>query len=258
MDLAEVNFEIKNRHPWETARLKVISHLINKYNNKKCPSILDIGSGDAYAANQFTKLVGHNAKAFCVDIAYTSNLIDKIEKKYGNPHLQLASSLQKINPEKDKMDIVTLLDVIEHVKDDSALINEICEKDYINANTYFFITVPAYQLLYSEHDVQLKHYRRYNQKALKKTLEKCNLEFIEGGYFFSLLLLPRLKQVLREFFSKSKTHTPPNLGQWQKGNFMTRLIHSVLVFDFSINHFVKHFGINLPGLSTYVIAKKKK
>ena len=53
MDLLEIT-DNKNRHPWEIARKIIVSKLIDK-TQKKNIKILDIGSGDAFLANSFTK-----------------------------------------------------------------------------------------------------------------------------------------------------------------------------------------------------------
>ncbi len=118
MDLVEVDFEIPNRHPWELARLKVIQCIL-KGHVTKISSILDVGSGDAFVANELTKKF-KNSNAYCVDIEYTNEIKRTIKEKFDNKRLELFNSLEEINEES--IDMVTLLDVIEHVPDDVSLI----------------------------------------------------------------------------------------------------------------------------------------
>jgi hypothetical protein len=50
------------------------------------------------------------------------------------------------------------------------------------------VTVPAFQALWSGHDVFLEHKRRYTMAGLHRTLGKAGLEAIRSRYFFSALL----------------------------------------------------------------------
>lgn len=140
MDLIESNFSIAQRHPWELSRSSIVSGLIKRCvrsNRKK--QILDVGSGDAYVAHGFTKTL--NAECKCVDIGYTDDTIQKIKEIYNNPNLKLYGSLEDVHP-KEEMDVVTLLDVIEHVPDDVAMINEIISSGLVGKETLVLITVP--------------------------------------------------------------------------------------------------------------------
>ena len=252
MDLLEIT-DNKNRHPWEIARKIIVSKLIDK-TQKKNIKILDIGSGDAFLANSFTKR-SKNYYTYCVDTEYTTELINEIEDGFKNKNLKLHSTLNDVKV--DKIDITTLLDVIEHVPVDIDFLNGIISKPYINNTTHFIITVPAYNTLVSEHDELLKHYRRYNLKSLKQTVNKCNLDVIDGGYFFTILILPRLVQILLKKINIKKGKKNSTLGTWKGGKLITTIIKSILLLDYKINRCIKVLGINLPGLSCYVICKKR-
>jgi hypothetical protein len=255
MDLVESDFREENRHPWELARFSIVSELMKKFNNSDQPRILDVGSGDAYVAQRFTKEI-NNASSFCVDIEYTPEIISKINSIYQNPKLSLYNALDQVK-ESSNMDFVTLLDVIEHVPDDVKLLTDITSNSYISKDTHFVITVPAFQKLYSSHDDLLKHYRRYDMEMLKNTLEKSDLEFVEGGYFFTSLIAPRMIQVLKEKKMKKDTSKLEHLGTWDKSKFITNTVHNVLMYDYKTGRFLRRLGFNMPGLSLYAVAKKK-
>lgn len=80
------------------------------------------------------------------------------------------------------------LDVIEHVDDDAAIVAEMSR--VIVANGTAVITVPAFQQLWSEHDVAVGHRRRYSKSALGSLVERHGLEVSESTYFFSYLAFP--------------------------------------------------------------------
>jgi 2-polyprenyl-3-methyl-5-hydroxy-6-metoxy-1,4-benzoquinol methylase len=253
MDLLEITENTK-RHPWETARKKIINRLISDL-HKKGMNILDIGSGDAYLADNFTREF-QDCRAFCVDTSYTADITEMIGNTYRNKNLELYSSLSDVKA--GRIDVVTLLDVIEHVPDDVGFIQEIIKRPYIHSDTIFVISVPAYQILFSRHDVMLKHYRRYNLKGLKRTASSSQLKVLNSGYFFGTLIIPRvIQQFSEKLFSRSEEEWQ-NLGNWNDKGFKTKIIESVLMIDYRIGRMFKSAGVNLPGLSCYVICKARQ
>lgn len=252
MDLIEISGN-SVRHPWETARKAIVEKFITR-TRKKDIRFLDVGSGDAYVADGFTRSF-KNSTAYCVDSGYSQDLIDQIEKTFQNNQLNLYADLSEVKLEN--VDIVTLLDVIEHVPDDTALLNSIIEQPYVKKGTFFIITVPAFQSLFSHHDVLLKHFRRYNLRRLKEAVGKCNLEVITGGYFFSILIGPRLIQIFKERISSEKAPELGNLGTWKGGKLISRVIKTILMLDYQIGRLFRFFGVNLPGLSCYIVCQKK-
>ena len=64
-----------------------------------------------------------------------------------------------------EVDGVLLADVLEHVEDDAAFVEDIVAS--LKPGGMLFITVPAHQFLWSHHDVVLGHLRRYSAGELK-------------------------------------------------------------------------------------------
>ena len=71
---------------------------------------------------------------------------------------------------KNKFNLVCLFDVLEHIENDRETIKKI--SNILEINGYLFITVPAYQWLWSNHDISLMHKRRYNKKNIYKIISK--------------------------------------------------------------------------------------
>lgn len=83
--------------------------------------------------------------------------------------------------------------VLEHIKEDEAVLSELVEKALSEEGT-LVIYVPAFQILFSKMDEKVGHYRRYRKKHLIHVVQKSGLEVIlceyvdSLGFFASLIL----------------------------------------------------------------------
>jgi len=239
MDLRETGSN-EHRHPWELSRADCVIKTIAPYINGKV--IADVGCGDLYFSNIVLK--NFNSKIFAIDTGFTQEICEnnKITK------------LNDITELKDNsVDIVILMDVLEHIEDTGKFLSLLSNK--VVKEGILFITVPAFQHLYSEHDVFLKHYRRYNRKSLSTTFTACGFKVEGMFYFYSALYVMRLIQFLITRFRKNKGMVN-NISLWKYGEnaLLTKLVRKVLNLDFCIN---KNMGKLSPfGLSLFAVCKK--
>ena len=252
MDLLEKS-KNNQRHPWELARYEVIKSLLGKhvydYAGKK---VLDLGCGDLFFLNEFAK-DKPDADFYAIDTAFTKDFIDS-EAKTTNIKL-FNSTLELSNEDEIKFDIIFLMDVIEHIEDDKAFLLNIKEKFCIPGQTHIIITVPAFQQLFCYHDNFLGHYRRYTNTNLKEVVKNADFKPLENGYFFIGLLAPRAFEVLKERILGQKETSGTRLTSWNQGHIVTNTIKHLLILDFKISKFFRRAGLNLPGLSNYLICK---
>ena len=82
-------------------------------------------------------------------------------------------------------DLICMLDVLEHIEDDLAAVH--CLKNALTLTGKLVITVPAYQWLWSSHDVASHHYRRYTQKRLIALIRSAGLNVKYITYFNTFL-----------------------------------------------------------------------
>ncbi len=68
-----------------------------------------------------------------------------------------------------RFDLVLMLDVIEHFADDVAVVA--AARRVLRPDGTLFVSVPAFQSLFSQHDVALRHFRRYSAAQLRRALE---------------------------------------------------------------------------------------
>ena len=85
-------------------------------------------------------------------------------------------------------DLVTCLDVIEHTPDDRRTLREL--RRVTRPGGTLVVTVPAYQALWSAHDVVNGHYRRYRRPELRAAAQEAGWLHVRDSYFNALLLGP--------------------------------------------------------------------
>lgn len=166
-----------------------------KYLNKMSPKlILDIGAGSGY----FSKYLLYNTsatKAICVDIEYLGKKQEYFESKSIEFHKNYGPA---------DADIVLMMDVLEHIDDDIGFLKEQISK--VPIGTHFLITVPAFEFLWSGHDIFLGHKRRYTLNELEMRVREAGLEVVRGSYFFAFILpLVIIVRLLRKI-PNSKSH----------------------------------------------------
>ena len=171
MDLKETDIlgESIASHWYYRSKAKALFRLLGKTAPRH---ILDVGAGSGFfsrylLANTCAQL------ASCVDISYPEEFDDK---EAGKP-IAFRRSI-----ERNDADVVLLMDVLEHVDDDVGLLKHYVEKAPVGAR--FVISVPAFEFLWSGHDVFLEHKRRYQLEQLEGVVKKSGLNVIQGGYFF--------------------------------------------------------------------------
>ena len=70
----------------------------------------------------------------------------------------------------------------------------------MNANGMIALTVPVFQFLWSKHELQSHHYRRYNKKELNTLLIKNGFRVVYSTYFIFLFPVIGLSIFLYNIF----------------------------------------------------------
>lgn len=151
-------------------------------------NILEIGSGIGNISSFFL------ADGATITLSDTNTFyIEKLKSKFlSSKHLQdvLLIDIQNVLFEKkyaslkDQYDSIFLLNVLEHVEDDSAGIKN-C-KYLLKPGGTLLILTPAYSYLYSSLDKALGHYRRYTKDRINKLFEMNNMTVQKNFYFNTL------------------------------------------------------------------------
>lgn len=256
MDLVEATHVFSGegaRHPWERARLDVARKLIARHVALAPGSIvIDIGCGDAFVTASLAAEFP-DARFYGVDSGFTSQWLAGAPPRH--PNLSLLRNLDEAPHGARAAALILLMDVIEHVADDRAFLDQLRERGLVDAQTRLLVTVPAYQWLFTAHDEFLHHYRRYSNRSLRARLEQSGFQVDEIGYFFFSLLPARLMQLGRErlFGRRAVTGTGlNNPGHAAGASWLTHLLRA----DAGLGFALRKAGISLPGLSNFAVCRK--
>ena len=181
-------------------------------------------------------------KIYAVDIIFTENETIKND-------IICINSIDKI-PDNE-LDCVVMMDVLEHIENDTAFFNAVVNK--LKNNGIILITVPAWQFLFSVHDVRAQHYRRYNRKQLLALLKQPHIKRERCHYFYTSIFLVRLLSLL---LRKDQFIGDELDWKYSEKHFITRAVKTALNIDFFINKMLDKLFIHLPGLSLFAVCKK--
>lgn len=88
----------------------------------------------------------------------------------------------------DAFDSIIMINVLEHVEDDAALLRMIYNS--LSDRGTFIAFVPALPWLFSAHDKMVGHYRRYDKASLEGLLSAEGFHILKCKYFDCLGILP--------------------------------------------------------------------
>ena len=83
---------------------------------------------------------------------------------------------------------IALFDVLEHMDDDSGFLKT--ARENLEDGGYIILTVPAYQWLWSIHDINHHHKRRYSRGEIIRLLKKEGFSVSYASYWNMLLFIP--------------------------------------------------------------------
>ena len=166
-------------HWWYRGRRRVIDAALECLGLPDDARILDAGCGSGRMLDELAahgEVTGVDSDPACVAAAGARgrNVLPA-----ELPHLPFSGA---------SFDLVTCFDVIEHLDDDVAALREL--RRVAVPSGRLLATVPAYQSLWSRHDVVNRHRRRYHAGSFAAAAETAGWTVERQTYFNSLLLPP--------------------------------------------------------------------
>jgi len=171
--------ELDSRHWWYRARREILAKLIErKIGPPAGATILEIGCGTGHNLAMLSRF--GTVDAIELDPAARAVASQRLGRPVGDARLP---ELQGI--EERHYDLVALLDVLEHVEDDRGALRSIARR--LKPGGAILLTVPAFQWMWSAHDVVNHHHRRYTKATLAAATGEAGLTADFLGYFNSIL-----------------------------------------------------------------------
>ena len=171
--------ELDDRHWWYRARREVLAALIARaVKPPEGARILEIGCGTGHNLG----MLGQFGQVDAIEL-------DAAAREVASARLGrevLGARLPELEgvPE-GSYDMVALLDVLEHVEEDRESLRSIARR--LKPGGAILITVPAFQWMWSAHDVVNHHQRRYSKRTLNAAIADAGLKADFVGYFNSIL-----------------------------------------------------------------------
>jgi 2-polyprenyl-3-methyl-5-hydroxy-6-metoxy-1,4-benzoquinol methylase len=201
--------------------------------------LLDVGCGTGANLKAFDKNfyrvgidMSHAALGFCQQRGLDSLVQAKIEHS---------------GMEHDTFEIVTALDMLEHVDDDMVALRELWRVS--KPGGFLLITVPAFGFLWSEHDEALHHRRRYTVAELESKLVSAGFCVNRISYFLATLFLPIL--IARTIQNITKKRVEPQATHVILPVWLNSLIVRVLDFERRLLQWTWRlpFGVSIVALA---------
>lgn len=197
-------FEVERKHWWFLARQRIVMHLLQRrLKLSRDAVVIDVGCGTGAMLEGFQQ----HFQAWGLDI---SPLAVEFCQAQGIPNVYLGE-LSGFAGRERPPDLVTVLDVIEHVDDDVAMLRGIHQ--CLRPGGHVLVTVPAFQALWSRHDDLNHHRRRYRKRQLDERLRKAGFAVDWISYYnfwlFPLACAQRLAEPFIPSSSDSVLAMPP-------------------------------------------------
>lgn len=180
-----IMFRIEQSHWWYTGRRKILASFIEDICRRvtdRRPRILDVGCGTGANLLMLSKFgdaegvdVSEDALAFCR------------ERELENVKLGAAEQLPY---DDDTFDLVTALDVVEHLDDDLAGLREM--RRVLRPGGRVLLFVPTFMFLWGLQDDVSNHRRRYRMPELGRVLEQAGFEIERTTYANITFFMPIL------------------------------------------------------------------
>lgn len=200
-------YRYEDHYWWFVSRRELVVSLVRQLSLPPHPVIVDVGCGTGATAAEMQKY----GMVLGIDI---SPLALAWSQERGLRNLLLAAA-ERLPISRGSVDVIIATDILEHLDDDVAVLKEFYRT--LKPGGYVVVTVPAYSILWSEHDLALMHRRRYVARVLAQRSRAAGFEIVRLTYalffLFPLALVMRLLKRRPPPEKEPEAQLPP-LPEW--------------------------------------------
>ncbi len=238
-------YRLEDTYWWFVGRRRLVRQLIDAYavrsDNGADLRILDAGCGTGGTM----KAVAELGEVHGCDAAWAA--LEYCRKRSFNN--LVCSRVQQLSYADNSFDVVTSCDVLEHVPDDSAALNETYRA--LRPGGVLVMTVPAHPYLWSEHDEALAHLRRYTRREIIGKLQEAGYRIEKFSsavsFVFPMIFTFRMLQRLR---TKQPDEPKTDL------RILPPLLNNALIALLKSEMWLTRY-INLPIGTSFVVVGRK-
>jgi SAM-dependent methyltransferase len=170
---------LEKKHWWFVARRIILDWVLVNLNLPADARILEAGCG---TGGNLPMLAKHG-EVFAFDVSETAR---QLAEEWKSATIVEGSLPDGIPFAGETFDLIVLLDVLEHIEDDSAALRALRAR--LRPGGRVLITVPALPALWSYHDERHQHFRRYRKADLAARVRDVGYQLTTISYFNTLLL----------------------------------------------------------------------
>lgn len=235
-------YHLERKHWWFKVRARIIQDQIIKLGLPKDIKILNVGVA-TFKSSEVLSKYGH-----VTSLEYDKDCCEFIRSELKQEVIN--GSALDLPFKQDTFDMVCAFDVVEHINDDKLALSEM--ERVCKANGIIYITVPAFNFLWSEHDEIAHHFRRYTMRNLLKAGDISKSRILRKTYFNSLLFLPiTFMRLGGRLFSKKNNKTS-DFDKISKGSFLNVIFEKIFSFE---QRLIQHFNFPI-GVSILLMYRK--
>ena len=171
--------EVDEHHWWYRGRRRIVDSELHRLPISPPARVLDAGCGSGRTLEELTgygEVFGIELDPDAAGLAASRGVADV-----------RVGRLEELPCESESFDLITCLDVIEHTPDDRRTLTEL--RRVTRPGGWLLVTVPAYQALWSLHDVANHHFRRYSRRSLRRAAVEAGWD-VRRMTSFNTILLP--------------------------------------------------------------------
>ncbi len=159
---------------WHVGRRRIVERIVRRFlRGIEAPRLLDVGC----ATGRTVELLSRFGEGWGVDSSQHA-LSAGARRGVGDRLIRAEATCL---PFADaSFDLVTALDVLEHLEDDAAGLDEM--RRVLRPGGHLVAAVPAYRFLWSEHDEALGHRRRYVASELHAKARAAGFGVLKRSY----------------------------------------------------------------------------